>query len=219
MMRKIHRAALAASLKPLLAGLDPAFQVAKTDAARGLDTERRFCFCADYPTGRAFLLFQPAATAADDYFTLEIAWISAPVTAEALNAAALQVAPLSPWKDCAREEMARRASWRLRIDDLWNNSPSEYRGSFQFSTASSRYCEQIFSLHQLPSQQAREERAFTLLQACVAEENALTDEQATAELASATELCHKAIIAAALPYFRQANAGNVAPGLASPPHA
>lgn len=207
MMRKIHRVALAARLKPVLAALEPAFQLAKADVAKALDTERRFAFCASYPTGTAFLLFQPAATAADDYFTLEVAWLAGPLTAEALAAPALQMACLSPWKDSTREELARRPSWRLRIDDLWSDSPEPYRGSFQFSTAASRYCEQMFSLHQLPSQQAKEERALSLLQECMADEKALTDEQAAQELAPAIALGHAAIIAAALPFIRQSSDG------------
>jgi|GEM_PF-6005231 len=73
MMRKIHRIALAALLKPLLAALAPAFQPATADVAKALGTERRFTFCADYPAGKAFLLFYPAATASDDYFTVEVA--------------------------------------------------------------------------------------------------------------------------------------------------
>ncbi|UCV19808.1 hypothetical protein [Ferribacterium limneticum] len=202
MMRKIHRVALAAQLKPLLAALEPAFQLAKADVAKALATERRFAFCADYPAGKAFLLFYPAATASDDYFTVEVAWIAAPVTTEALNAPALQMAVLSPWRDCTRDDMARRPGWRLRIDDLWTDSPQQYHGSFQFSTAAARYCEQMFSLHQLPTQQAREDHAFALLQECVAEEKGLTDEQAAQELSPAISLCHAAIIAAALPYFR-----------------
>jgi hypothetical protein len=205
MMRKIHRVALAARLKPLLAELDPAFQLAKADVAKALDAERRFTFYADYPVGRAFLLFYPAATATDDYFTIEVAWITGPVTPEALNAPALQMAVLSPWRDCTRDGMAQRPTWRLHIDDLWTDSPKAYRGSFQFSTASSRYCEQMFSLHQLPTQQAREDQAFALFQACMAEEKALTDEQAAQELVPAINLCHEAIVSAALPYFRQAN--------------
>ncbi|UCV23852.1 hypothetical protein [Ferribacterium limneticum] len=205
MMRKIHRAALAAQLKPLLAALEPAFLPAKADVAKTLATERRFTFCADYPAGKAFLLFYPAATASDDFFTVEVAWIAAPVTTEALNAPALQMAVLSPWRDCTREDMARRPEWRLRIDDLWTDSPPQHHGSFQFSTAAARYCAQMFALHQIPTQQAREDRAFALLQECVAEEKALTDEQAAEELSPAVCLCHDAIVSAALPYFRQAS--------------
>ncbi|MBS1139576.1 MAG: hypothetical protein H6R13_1029 [Proteobacteria bacterium] len=211
MMRKIHRVALAARLKPLLAALEPAFQLAKADVAKALDTERRFTFCADYAAGKAFLLFHPAATAGDDYFTVEAAWIAELVATETLNAPALQMATLCPWKDCTPEEMARRPSWRLRIDDLWTDSPDTYRGSFQFSTASSRYCEQMFSSQQFPTLQAREDHAFALLQACVAEEKALSDEQAIQELLPAISLCHAAIVSAALPYFRLANEGQGAP--------
>jgi hypothetical protein len=205
MMRKIHRVALATRLKPLLATLDPAFQLAKADVAKALDTERRFTFCADFPAGKAFLLLYPAATATDDYFTVEAAWIACPVTNEALNAPALQMAVLSPWKDCTREDMASRPTWRLRIDDLWTASPQQYRGAFKFSTAASRYCDQMFSLHQLPTQKAKEDRAFALFQECVAEEKALTEEQAAQELAPAISLCHDAIVSVALPYFRLAS--------------
>jgi len=215
MMRKIHRVALATRLKPLLAALDPPFQLARADVAKALDTERRFAFVADYPAGRAFLLFYPAATATDDYFTIEVAWIACPVTPEALNVPALQMAVLSPWRDCSRADMALRSTWRLRIDDLWTDSPEAVRGSFKISTAASRYCEQMFSLHQLPTQQAREDHAFALLQACVAEENALTDEQAAQELAPAIKLCHDAIVSAALPYFLEANAAQQAQDSAS----
>ena len=216
MMRKIHRIALAARLKPLLAAIEPGFQLAKADFARVLDNERRFTFCADYPAGTAFLLFQPAATASDDYFTLEVAWVAGPLTIEALAATAVQMASLCPWKDSNREELARRPSWRLRIDDLWSNSPEQYRGSFQFSTAAARYCEQIFSLHQLPSQQVQEERAFALLQECVANEKALTDEQAAQELAPAVALAHEAITAAALPFFHLADTLHSAIGAGQP---
>ena len=205
MMRKIHRIALAAQLKPLLAAMEPAFLPAKADVAKALNTERRFAFCADYPAGRAFLLFHPAATATDDYFTVEVAWIAAPVTTESLSSPALQMAILSPWRDSTREDLARRPVWRLRIDDLWRSSPAHYRGSFQFSTAASRYCEQMYSLHQLPTQKAKEDQAFALLQYCMAEEKALTDEQAAQELAAAISLCHESIVAAALPYFPQAS--------------
>ena len=61
-MRKIHRIALAAQLKPLLAAMEPAFLPAKAEVAKALGTERRFTFYADYPADRAFLLFHPAAT-------------------------------------------------------------------------------------------------------------------------------------------------------------
>lgn len=205
MMRKIHRVALAARLKPLLAEMEPAFRLAKADVAKALAAERRFTFGADYPAGKAFLLFYPAATASDDYFTVEVAWIANPVTTEALNAPALQMAVLSPWRDSSREDMARRPCWRLRIDDLWTDSLPQHHGSFQFSTAAARYCAQMFSPYQLPTQQAREDRAFALLQECVAEEKALTDEQAGHELSPAISLCHDAIVSAALPYFRLAS--------------
>jgi hypothetical protein len=205
MMRKIHRVALATRLKSPLAALEPAFQLARADVAKGLYTERRFAFCANYPAGTAFLLFHPAATASDDYFTVELAWIAGPVTTETLTTPALQMATLAPWRDCTREDMARRPAWRLRIDDLWADSPASYRGSFQFSTAAARYCKQMFSLHELPTQKAREDHAFALLQECVAEEKALTEEQAANELSSAIALSHKAIVSAALPYFRLAS--------------
>lgn len=217
MMRKIHRIALAAKLKAMLPALEPAFLPAKADVAKALDTERRFTFCADYPSGRAFLLFYPAATATDDYFTVEVAWIAAPFSLEALNAKALQMAILSPWKDCSREEMLQRPSWRLRIEDFWTDAPPQHRGSFQFSTAASRYCEQMFSLHQLPTQQAREEQAFTLLQDCVVEEKALTEEQATEELLPAIKLCLDALVSAALPCFHQASEWQLAQGRSSRP--
>lgn len=219
MMRKIHRVALAAELKTILSGLEPAFRPAKADVAKALGAERRFTFCADTPTGTAFLLFYPAATATDDYFTCEVVWLSAPVTIEALGAGALQMATLNPWKDCTREEMAGRPASRLRIDDLWPNAPARYRGSFHFSTAASRYCEQMFSPPELPTQQAKEEHAFALLQECVAEEKALTETQAAQELSPAISLCHEAIVAAALPYFRQASAAHRAPDGSSPPAA
>lgn len=207
MMRKIHRVALAAQLKPLLAALEPAFQLARADIAKALYTERRFTFCASHPAGTAFLLFYPAASASDDYFTVELAWVAGPVTTETLNTPALQMATLCPWRDCAPEDMAGRPSWRLRLDDLWADAPASYRGSFQFSTAAARYCEQMFAPQEFPSQKAREDHAFALLQACVAEEKALTDEQAATELLPAITLCHDAIVSAALPYFRLANAG------------
>lgn len=76
MMRKIHRVALAARLKSMLAALEPAFEPATTDVAKALGAERRFTFCADYPSGKAFQLFFPAATASDDYFTFEVAWLA-----------------------------------------------------------------------------------------------------------------------------------------------
>lgn len=126
MMRKIHRIALAAKLKAMLPALAPAFLPAKADVAKALDTERRFTFCADYPAGRAFLLFYPAASATDDYFTVEVAWIAAPLSLEALNAKALQMAILSPWKDCSREEILQRPSWRLRLEDLWTDAPPQH---------------------------------------------------------------------------------------------
>jgi len=205
MMRKIHRVALAAQLKTMLAALQPAFLPGRTDVAKALGAERRFTFTADYPGGKAFLLFYPAASATDDYFTIEVVWIGEPVTLEALGADPLQMATLCPWKDSTREQMSHKPASRLRIDDLWPDAPTHYRGSFAFSTAAARYCEKMFSLHQLPSQKAREEQAFTLLQDCVAEEKALTEEQAAKELAPAISLAHAAIIAAALPYFAEAS--------------
>lgn len=205
MMRKIHRTALATRLKPLLAALDPAFRPANANVAKALGTERRFAYHAEYPAGTAFLLFHPSATATDDYFTIEVAWIAGPATTEALNGSAIRMVTLCPWRDSSREEMARRASSRLRIDDLWMSSPEHHHGSFQFSTAASRYCEQLLALHQLPAQQAREDRAFALFQECAAEEAALTDEQAAQELSPAIKLCHNAIMSAALPWFRLAS--------------
>lgn len=210
MMRKIHRVALAAQLKTALAALQPAFLPGKADVAKALGAERRFTFGADYPAGQAFLLFYPAATATDDYFSIEVAWIAEPITLEALGSTALQMAVLGPWRDSTPEQMSHRPGSRLRIDDLWSDAPAEYRGSFQFSTAAARYCEQMFSLHQLPTRQAREEQAFTLLQECVAAEKALSEEQAALELAPAISLAHQAISAAALPYFRQASAWHLA---------
>jgi|GEM_PF-4361236 len=64
----------------------------------------------------------------------------------------------------------------------------------------------MLALPQLPSQLANEDRALDLLQACVAEEQALTDGQAAQELAPAINLCHKAIVSAALPYLESIQA-------------
>lgn len=206
MMRKIHRAALAARLKPLLAGLAPAFQPVSPELAKALGAERRFAFYAEYPAGKAFLLYYPAATATDNYFTVELAWLAA----QAPSAPLPQSATLSPWRDFTRDQMASRPAWRLRLDDLRDALPPD-SGAFEFSTAASRYCAALFSLDANANQKAMEAEASALFQACHAEESALTDEQAALELAPAINRCHQAILAAALPIFKQASDGQQSP--------
>jgi hypothetical protein len=205
MMRKIHRVALAALLKPLLGTLQPAFTLVKADVAKSLDTERRFAFGATFTAGSGFLLFHPAATATDDYFTLEVAWLRAPHGPAELDGDPTQAALIAPWKDCTREAMAGRTGFRLRVDDLWEDAPAQYRGSFRFSTAASRYCEAMFNPPPGISQKEREDQAFALLVQCTDEERQLTAEQATLEVQPAAALALEAVRSAALPFLQLAD--------------
>lgn len=208
MMRKIHRVALAALLKPAAHLLTPAFALASTAWAKALATERRFTLTSDgYEGGVAFVIFEPSATSADDYFTVDIAWIRHGVVAAPADLGDdLTIPELAPWKDKSQDDVLARPWFRLRIDDLWRDSPTVYRGSFRFSTAASRYTDQLFSSPRDVSQEEREARAFRLLQTCMEEEKSLTEEGASAEVAPAFALALQAIREAALPAFLRASA-------------
>lgn len=208
MMRKIHRVALAALLKPAAASLAPPFALASTAWAKAFSTERRFTLTADgYPGGIAFVMFEPSATATDDYFTVDLAWVRrGAVAAPGDLGDDLMIPALAPWKDKSEDDVLARPWFRLRIDELWRSSPASYRGSFQFSTASSRYAAQLYSSPRDVSQAEREARAFRLLQTCMEEEKMLTDEGAAAEVGAALALALQAIRAAALPAFARAAA-------------
>lgn len=206
MMRKIHRAALASALKTAAPNLPVAFALAPASLAKVFATERRFTWTAKYSSGSAYLLFEPAATAADNYFTVDLAWIrdrSASSIDEVGDA--LTIPWLAPWRTLTREQLLARPMFRLRLDELWPDSPSPYRGAFSFSTAASRYTDAIFAVGNA-SAETREDRAFRLLRECVAEEKALTDSAASAEVAPALELALLAVRAAAMPAFASANA-------------
>lgn len=199
MMRKLHRAALAAALKPALAALSPSFSPASTAWAKAFDTERRFTFGARVDASLAFLLFEPSATSRDSYFTIDLVWLR---DGAALDAADLgddlTVPLLAPSTSSAADAMRSRARVRLRLDDLWIDSPASYRGSFAFSTAASRYADAMFS-KDAATAESPEDRAFRLLQECMAAEKALTETEAAAELAPAVEMALLAIQQAALP--------------------
>lgn len=205
MMRKIHRVALAALLKPAAPLLTPPFALATTAWARAFAAERRFTLMSDaYPGGTAFVIFEPSGTATDDYFTLDVAWIrNGVVAAPGELGDDLTIPELAPWRDKTQDDVLSRPWFRLRIDDLWRDSSAAHRGPFRFSTASSRYVAQMFEPHDAP-QAEREERAFRLLQVCVAEEQALTDAGASAEVAPALDVALEAIRDAALPAFARA---------------
>lgn len=100
--------------------------------------------------------------------------------------------------------MFQRDRFRLRIDDVWKTSPHEYRGTFRFSTASSRYIEQLALIRNLVGEE-REERAFTLLQECMAEEKTASEEKALFEVTPAAELALHAAVEAAIPVFKRAD--------------
>ena len=203
-MRKVHRVALAAFLKPATQALDPEFSPASTAWARAFAAERRFTFSAVWNTGRGFLIFEPSATATDDYFTLDLAWIRGATTAATEIGDELTIPELAPWRGHSALEVFARDRFRLRIDDLWTTSPSHYRGSFRFSTASSRYIEQLALTRSLTGK-AREERAFQLLQDCMADEKNTTNAQAFSEVSTAAHVALRAVEEAALPAFRQAD--------------
>ena len=208
MMRKIHRVALAALLKPAAPLLTPAFSLASTAWAKAFAAERRFTLTSDgYAGGVAFAMLEPSGSASDDYFTVDIAWIRHGVVAGPADLGdAMTIPELAPWKDKSQDDVLSRPWFRLRVDELWRGSPEAYRGSFRFSTASSRYVEQMFATSRDLSQAEREERAFRLLQACVQEEKSLTDEGAAAEVAPALALALQAMREAALPAFVRASA-------------
>jgi len=205
MMRKIHRVAMASALKSAFATFTPAFLPAKAEFAKLAECERRFCFASAYASGMAFLIFEPSATARDNYFTVDLAWLRSGRTKEDVGVVdALAVAVLAPWRVMAPDDLLARPCFRLRIDELWNDSPAEYRGSFSFSTASSRYSECMFSLATLPEEE-RSNKAFELLTGCMAEEKELAPEQALAELSPALSLSLDAVRQAALPAFARAD--------------
>lgn len=203
MMRKIHRVALAAALKRDFPALIPSFGMVKAPIAKAFGVERRFGYQAAWGRGTAFLLVEPASTATDDYFTLDIAWVREGTDLEALDDA-LTLCDPSPWRTRSRDEVLGDPAFRLSVNDLWSDSPSDYRGTFRFSTAASRYAAALWSALKM-SQAEREERAFQLMQQCTAEERALTDEGAAAEIAPAVRLCLRAVAEAARPAFDRAS--------------
>ncbi len=204
MMRKIHRVALAACLKTATQELEPRLSLVSTAWARALGSERRFTFSAPWKAGLGFVIFEPSATATDDYFTVDIAWIrDASAMAPVALGDALTIPEIAPWIKHTEVEVLARERFRLRIDALWKTSPSEYRGSFRFSTASSRYIEQLALIRGLTGKQ-REDRAFELLQNCMAEEKSTSDAQALSEVTPAAQLALRAITEAAIPAFRLA---------------
>lgn len=205
MMRKIHRVALASALPIAVPALSVAFVPASVAWSKAFATERRFTWTAKYSAGAAYLLFEPSATASDNYFTVDIAWLRDGVATNAGELGdELTIPLLAPWQSMTRDQLLARPMFRLRLDDLWPDSPSQYRGSFSFSTAASRYTEGMFAASGGPSE-TREERALRLLQQCLADEKALTDSAASAEVAPAVELALLAVRDAALPAFESAN--------------
>lgn len=204
MMRKVHRVALAAFLKPAIQELMPGFVLATTAWARALGTERRFTFVRSWGTSFGFLIFEPSATATDDYFTVDMAWVQdAHNLAPADIGDDLTIPLVDPWRQNSSDDVLARRLFRLRLDDLWKTSPIEYRGSFRFSTASSRYIESLALIRGLAGKE-REDRAFELLQNCMAEEKATSESQALSEVSPAAGLALRAVEEAAVPAFRRA---------------
>jgi hypothetical protein len=204
MMRKIHRVALAARLKEALPALPVAFAPASPALAKGLRTEKRFTFVAPLPGVRAIVAFEPAATAVDDYFTVDLAWQHTDLD-DAAAADGLAQLRIPAWRDATPDEVAALPVARLRLDDVWTDAPAHYRGSFQFETASSRYCNAMFALHETP-EAGRADRAFALLQQCMQEEQDLSPEQASAEIAPAVSLALDALKSAGLAWFARVGA-------------
>ena len=75
MTRKVHAAALADLLKSRMPGLEPPFRLVRGPQAKVLEMQRRMSFCSVFSHGMAFVPFQPAATAVDDYLTVDLAWL------------------------------------------------------------------------------------------------------------------------------------------------
>lgn len=205
MMRKIHREALAGALKSGFATFSPAFQLASAEHARLAGCERRFSFVCAYEAGSALLFFEPAATARDNYFTVDLAWLRSDQRQDDAGVAdALAMAVLAPWPEATPDDLLARPCFRLRIDELWGESPSTYRGEFCFSTASSRYTERMFSLAGFPPEE-QGDRALQLLTRCLVEEKELAPDQALDELSPAVSLAFDAVGRAAIPAFVRAN--------------
>lgn len=202
-MRKVHRVALAACLKAALQDLDPRFSPSSVAWARAFRSERRFTFFAPWPRGFGFLIVEPSATARDNYFTLDLAWIrDAQDLAPTDMGDELNIPEAAPWVHHTPSDVFSRDRWRLRIDDLWTGSTAHYRGSFDFSTTSSRYLEQLSQIHHLAGKE-QEDAAFTLLQNCMTEEKSISEAQASAEVMKTLPLVLMAIVDAAIPALRR----------------
>lgn len=172
--------------------------------ARALGSERRFTFVRSWGNSFGFLIFEPSATATDDYFTVDIAWVQDAHNLEPSDIGDDLTIPLvAPWRQISPDDVLAKPKFRLRLDDLWKTSPSEYRGSFHFSTASSRYVEGLALIRGLDGKE-REDRAFELLEKCIAEEKATSDSQALSEVSRAAGLAFRAIEEAAIPAFQRA---------------
>lgn len=205
MMRRIHRVALAEALKSGFATFTPAFQLAPAVYARLAGCERRFSFICAYEAGSALLFFEPSATARDNYFTVDLAWLRSGLRPDDAGVAdALALAILAPWPATTPDELLARPCFRLRIDELWGESPAVYSGAFCFSTASSRYAERMFSLAAFPPEE-QGDRALQLLTRCLVEEKELAPAQAFDELSPAISLVFDAVRRAVIPAFARAN--------------
>ncbi len=203
-MRKLHSAALAGALKERVPAIPPGFRPLRAEEARVFQTQKRMSFVAEFSAGRAYLLIEPAGTARDNYFNLDFAWVRADVPPEDPLMESLSISEYRTIPESNLDAVRAARGYRFRVCCIPGVELPGRESAFHFSTASSRYSEQLLSMPHL-SDEEREKRVYAQFEESMREEEAVTPEIALVEVLPAVELCLEVVRESVLPFFEHTN--------------